>query len=98
MSSTLQNEHGLEYKSETFGTTSTSYLGPKKWADCSADEKLERLRSELDGWRRECARLRERVTVLEQHQHNAAGDMVVPVQGAANLLNQEASCGSINLL
>jgi hypothetical protein len=74
------------------------YLGPKPWQDCTDAEKIERLRDELDGWRRECARLRSRLTLMEQHQHGATGAVLVDLQQADHAARQEYGCASINTL
>ena len=74
------------------------WIGPKPWAEVSTDEKLERLRTELDAWRRECGRLRARINLLEHHQHSFAGAVRVDLQQADHCARQEYSCASLNTL
>ena len=57
-------------------------LGPAPWAECSADEKIERLRQEIDGWRRVCAELRERLQLFETHSHGVDGKLLVSLEQA----------------
>lgn len=52
-------------------------LGPKPWAECTADEKCDRLREQVEAWRGVCDRLRSRLALLEGHQHGATGAMLV---------------------
>lgn len=74
------------------------WLGPKPWAEVSVEEKLERLRQEMDGWRREVARLRGLVTLLQRHDHTGDGKVRVDLQEAENFFRTENSCASINTL
>ncbi len=59
-----------------------TWLGPKPWKDCTDSEKIERLRSELDGWRRVCAELRERLQLFETHTHGTDGKLLVSLEQA----------------
>ena len=83
---------------ETKTTITTNYLGPKPWKDCTDAEKIERLRDELDGWRRACAQLRDRVDLLEAHQHSADGKLMVDLKQADQIHRMQSSCASINTL
>lgn len=74
-------------------TVTTNYLGPKPWAECSADEKIERLRNEIDGWRRVCADLRERLQLFGTHTHGTDGKLLVSLEQAdrQRSMNQASS-------
>lgn len=79
-------------------TNETKWLGPKPWAEISVDEKLERLRRELDDWRRECARLRGLVTLMQHHQHGANGTIQVGLMESENFFRMENAQGAFNML
>jgi hypothetical protein len=57
---------------------------PKSWAECSADERVERLREELLGarhqrrWEQErFGRIDEKLRHFEHHQHGTDGTVMV---------------------
>jgi hypothetical protein len=67
-------------------------LGPKPWAECTADEKCDRLREQVEAWRRVCDQLRSRLSLLEGHRHGSAGEMLVLLdQVDRNQMNQAMS-------
>jgi len=80
------------------GGASTHYFGPKPWKDCTDSEKIERLRDELDGWRRACAHLRGRVDILEAHQHAPDGKLLIDLQQSERIHQMNTACASINTL
>lgn len=87
---------GLVGGAQSVGSTTLS--GPKTWEQCSVDEKLERLRQEIDGWRRQCARLRESLSLFEGHQHGADGTILVSMTYASSHSQIEQAGQSYNLL
>ncbi len=78
--------------------TSTGYLGPKPWKDCTDSEKIERLRTELDGWRRVCAELRERMQLFETHTHGTDGKLLVSLEQADRQMRMNQCASSYNTL
>lgn len=72
-------------------------LGLKPWAECSADEKIERLREEITGWRRVCAELRERMQLFETHSHGTDGKLLVSLEQADRQARMN-QCASYNNL
>jgi hypothetical protein len=73
------------------------HLGPKPWDACTADEKCDRLKEQVEAWRRVCDQLRSRLALLESHRHGTAGEMLVLLdQVDRNQVNQ--ACQSINTL
>jgi hypothetical protein len=87
-------EGNAKYQEAIGGLTanSTARLGPVPWADCSDADKLERLRNELDGWRRECARLRDRIQLLETHRHGEGGALLVSLEQADRQMSMNQAC------
>lgn len=75
-----------------------SYLGLKPWDLCTDTEKIERLRSELDGWRRVCAELRERLQLIETHVHGPDGKLLVSLEQADRQMRMNQCASSINKL
>lgn len=83
----------------SIGDIPSNRLGPIPWAECSVDEKLERLRNEINAWRSECARLREQLAVLQDHRHdNASGAVLVDLHRAEHALDQHRCAQAFNLL
>lgn len=76
----------------------TQWLGPKPWTQCGDAEKIERLKVELDGWRRACAELRGRIDLLESHQHAADGKVMIDLQQADRVHRMNACASSFNTL
>ena len=76
---------------------SSTWVGLKPWAEITADEKIERLRQEMDGWRRECARLRDRLNLLENHRHGINNEIVVELK-QVDRLSAQGACASFNTL
>jgi hypothetical protein len=73
-------------------------LGPAPWAECTDAEKIDRLKLELDGWRRACAELRGRVDLLESHQHAPDGKVMIDLQQADRVHRMNSCVGSFNTL
>lgn len=74
-----------------------THLGPKPWKDCTDSEKIERLRNELDGWRRVCNGLRERLQLFESHSHGTDGKLLVSLEQAYRQMRM-GQCASFNTL
>jgi len=84
---------------ETVGLQSTkTYLGPKPWAECTDSEKIDRLRNELDGWRRVCAELRERLQLFETHRHGDDGKLLVSLEQADRQMRMGQAVQAYNTL
>jgi hypothetical protein len=66
-------------------------LGSVSWDESSSDDKIERLRMELDAWRGECAILRQRLAYLEHHQHGQTGELLIPVRDIQILDSQNCA-------
>lgn len=74
------------------------YLGPKPWGECSDAEKIERLRQEVEDWRRECGALRDRLDLLDAHQHAPNGVLLIDLVAAYRWHRMQTGVGSINTL
>jgi hypothetical protein len=74
------------------------WIGPKPWDKCSDAEKIERLRQEVEDWRRVYAELRDRLDLLDTHQHGPNGVLVVDMQQAYRWHRALSGVGSINML
>lgn len=79
-------------------TGTATFTGPKAWDECSTEQKLERLRQEVEGWRRQCAYLRDRVMALESHRHGADGAIMITLEQADRIHQGMNVASSINML
>ena len=62
----------------------TSAHRDKTWDECGIEEKVERLRRELMGWRWQITDLRRRTETFENHQHDSRGEIVVPLHSRSH--------------
>ncbi len=51
-----------------------------KWEECGIEEKVERLREELRGHRWALQQAQNEAHILQEHEHNAKGEIVVPLR------------------
>lgn len=52
----------------------------QSWDECGIEEKVERLRREVQNLRWGLNDMRRRTAHFEQHEHNAKGEVVVPLR------------------
>jgi hypothetical protein len=52
----------------------------KRWDECGIEEKVERLRQELRGFRWWRDQVERRTQHFEEHQHDAFGNIVIPLR------------------
>ena len=50
------------------------------WNDCGIEEKVERLRREIQNLRYMMKDVRRRTRTFEEHEHNAKGEVVAPIR------------------
>lgn len=50
------------------------------WEECGIEEKVERLRRELQAIRWALNEVRRRTRSFEEHEHNSKGEVVVPIR------------------
>ena len=94
----IEGTTGMKEAIGGLATSSTAYLGPKPWAEISDSEKIERLRNELEGWRRVCAELRERLQLFETHTHGDNGKLLVSLEQADRQRSMNQCSSAFNTL
>ena len=64
------------------------------WSECGIEEKVERLRREIQNLRWGMNDVRRRTRTFEEHEYNAKGEVVAPVRSQYS----EGEAGTIDLL